>query len=56
MFCSVFVSLSTGLNEFEFMAKLGDLTECLKRSGRSLTRGDSTVDIKMPFIDFVDTL
>ena len=47
MFCSVFVidvSLSIGLNEFEFMAKLGDLIECLKRSGRSLTLGDSTVD------------
>ena len=59
MFCSVFVigvSLSIGLNEFEFMAKLGDLIECLKRSGRSLTLGDSTVDIKVSFIDVVDML
>ena len=50
MLCSVFVtgaSLSIGLNEFELMTKLGDLNECLKRSGRSLIRGDSTVDIKV---------
>ena len=59
MFCSVFVtgvSLSIGLNEFEFMATLGDPIECLKRSGPSLTRGDSTVDIKVSFVDVVDML
>ena len=50
MFFSAFVTglyLSVGLNEFELMAKLGDLIECLKRSGRSPTWGDSTVDIKV---------
>ena len=59
MFCSVFVtgvSLSIGLNEFELMAKLGDPIECLKRSGRSLIRGDSMVDIKVSFVDVVDIL
>ena len=48
MFFSAFVTgvyLSVGLNEFELMAKLGDLIECLKRSGP--TWGDSTVDIKV---------
>ena len=59
MFCSVFVtgvSLSIGLNEFELMAKLGGPIKCLNRSGRSLTRGDFTVYIKVSFADAVDML
>ena len=57
MFCSVFVtgvSRSIGLNEFELMAKLGDPIKCLKRSGRSLTRRDSTVYIKVSFVGVAD--
>ena len=37
MFCSAFVTgvyLSVGLNEFQLKAKLGDLIECLERSGQ----------------------
>ena len=50
------VSLSIDLNEFELMVKPGDRTECLKHSDRSFTRGDSTVDIKVSFVDVVDML
>ena len=39
-----------------YLSKLGDPIECLKRSGRSLTRGDSTADIKVSFVDVVDML
>ena len=50
------VSLSIRLNEFKLMARLDDPIECLKHNGGSLTRENSTGDIKVSFIDAVDML